>query len=79
MNSRKDIPVAVMQEAKGLIELYGDRIAFIGKHNGLDVYEYMFPENTETGYPFLYLYDRQSDKATEVTEFEALEILYSEC
>lgn len=75
MNAKKDIPTAVIQKAKGLINLYGVNLDFIGLYKGMDVYAFQFPENTETGYPFLYLYDRQSKNTTDVTGFEALYIL----
>jgi len=75
MNTKKDIPDIVRQKAKGLIDLYGINLDFIGMYRGMDVYEFHFPENTETGYPFLYLYDKLSNTATEVTGFEALEII----
>lgn len=75
MNQKKDIPNIVIQKAKDLIDLYGINLDCIGMYKGLDVYAFQFPENTETGYPFLYLYDRLSNKTTDVTGFEALDIL----
>lgn len=70
-----DIPQVVMEKAKGLIQLYGSKFAYLGKYEDQQVFMFQFPENTETGFPFVYLYDRASNRATELTEFDALEII----
>lgn len=70
-----DIPQVVTEKAKGLIELYGPQLAYIGKYENQQVFMFLFPENTETGFPFVYLYDKSADGATEVTGFDALGIL----
>lgn len=70
-----DIPQVVMEKAKGLIQLYGSNLAYLGKYENQQVFTFQFPENTETGFPFVYLYDRASNRATELTEFDALEII----
>ena len=70
-----DIPRAVTEKAKGLIELYGPLLAYIGKYENQEAYMFLFPENTETGFPFIYLYDKAPDLATEVTGLDALEII----
>lgn len=75
MSSQKDIPISVIKKAKCLIDLYGVNLENIGRYKGLDVYEFIFPENTETGYPFLFVFDKQSNIVSETTGFEAFEII----
>lgn len=70
-----DTPQVVTEKAKGLIELYGPQLAYIGNYENLQVFMFQFPENTETGFPFVYLYDRSSNVATEVIGFDALEVI----
>ncbi len=70
-----DIPQIVTEKAKELIELYGPQLAYIGNYENQQVYMFQFPENTETGFPFVYLYDKTSDGATEVTGIDALEVI----
>lgn len=70
-----DIPQAVLHEASWLIEEYGCAFSKIGKYDGKTVYLYCFPENTETGYPFVYLYNETKTASLQVTGEEALEII----
>lgn len=70
-----DIPQVVMEKAKGLIQLYGPNFAYLGKYENQQVFMFQFPENTETGFPFLYLYNEASDNVTEVTGLDALEMI----
>lgn len=70
-----DIPLIVTEKAKGLIELYGHQLAYIGNYENQEVYIFQFPEKTETGFPFVYLYDKSSDSAIEVTGLDALEVI----
>ncbi len=73
--SESDIPQAVLYEASWLIEVYGCDFRKIGKYDGKIVYLYCFPENTETGYPFVYLYDEMNMISLQITGEEALEVI----
>ena len=76
MTSMKNaIPESVLKEAKGLIDLYGNTLEYLGDYNGYDVYLFAFPENKETGFPFVYIHDTDSNVVLEVTGFRALDII----
>lgn len=69
------VPEQIKKAAKSLIDLYGDAFDYLGKYKGKDAFLFRFPEDSNTGFPFIYLLN--SDKVTETTGFEALEILDS--
>lgn len=69
------IPQTVLNAAKKLITRYDNRLAFIGKYNGQDVYVFSFPDDVEIGFPFLYLYDKEQQTAFEITGHNALDII----
>ena len=69
------IPQAVITEAQGLIDQYGCHLDYLGKYEDRDAYLFVFPDDEETGFPFVYLYDSKSDFATEITGFEALNLV----
>lgn len=73
--SKFDIPQSVLKEASWLIEEYGCAFRQIGKYEEKIVYLYCFPENTETGYPIIYLYDEIDRKTIQVTGEDALEVI----
>ena len=72
---KNTIPESVVKEAKGLIDLYGNFLEYLGDYSGYDVYLFAFPEHKETGFPFVYIHDSDSDVVLEVTGFRALEII----
>ena len=51
----KNVPQIVKDAAHDLIIMYGDTIDYLGKYEGADAYMYHFPEDSCTGYPFVYL------------------------
>ena len=69
----QEIPSAVLDAAKGLIDMYGVHFNYLGQYNGADTYVYKFPEDSCTGFPFVYLLD--GDSITEVTGSIALHII----
>lgn len=76
MNEKQsNIPQSVMTEAENLIDLYGDTIEYIGVYEGYGVYQFVFPKNKETGFPFIYIYDPEDESVLEVTGFRALDII----
>ena len=72
---KNDIPEAVIKEAKNLIDRFGESIDYLGEYQDDEAYVFVFPENMETGFPFVYLYDKASDQAMTITGFKALDIL----
>ena len=72
-----ETPKKVIQEAGELVEMYGDKFAYLGKwKDGRDVFVFEMPENEKTGFPFVYLYDK-NELVMEVTGFDALDIIAS--
>jgi hypothetical protein len=71
----KETPRAVKEQARNLIDLFGEKISYIGRYKTLEAYLFQFPRNMLTGFPYVYLYDVATDKATETTGFAALSIL----
>lgn len=69
----KQTPQIVKDAAKALINAYGGKIDFLGKYEEADAYIYHFPDDTSTGFPFIYIH--KGDKVTEITGFEALDIM----
>lgn len=69
------VPEQIKKAAKSLIDLYGETFDYLGKYKGEDAFLFRFPEDSNTGFPFIYLF--KSDKVTEITGFEALGILDS--
>ena len=68
------IPKAVIEEAHELIEGFGEHFRYLGKiTDGRDVYSFMFPDNQETGFPFIFLYDGHI--ASPISGYKALRII----
>ena len=70
----KEIPQKVKEAASFLIEMYGDNIKFIGTYQDSDVYEFLFPGETETGYPIIFLYN-SAGEVQKMTGFKTFKIL----
>ena len=72
----KQIPKKILELSKVLIENYGlDNLNFLTTTDGKELYSYNFPEDVDTGFPFILLYDVERDEAEEITGFEALNFL----
>lgn len=69
------IPQIVKDAAKDLIEIYGDKFDYLGKFEGAEAYAFSFPEDSCTGFPFVYLV--KDDKVEEISEFLAVDIIDS--
>lgn len=69
------IPEAVLDKAKELIDIYGNKIRYLGKCDNKDVFKFQFPENERTGFPYVYLYDKQLNTVEEVTGKNAIKII----
>lgn len=71
----KKVPIVVREKAMPLIKQYGENVVYIGKKDIWMIYMYKFPEETLTGYPFVYLYDTQEDSVVVIDGFDALQLL----
>lgn len=69
------VPEQVKNEARELIEQYGDSFKYIGKYEGQDTFMFNFPEDSDTGFPFVYLFN--GVEAIGITNFLALDIINS--
>lgn len=67
------VPAQIKAAAQVLINTYGDAFDYLGKYQGADAYLYRFPDNSSTGFPYIYLF--KSGITTEITGFEALDLL----
>lgn len=72
-----EIPPKVISKAKNLIDQYGMRIEFVGKLNEKEVYKFNLPDNEETGFPIVYLYDKKNDTVETVSGTKSFSILSS--
>lgn len=71
----KEIPTAVIKEAQNLISHYGQHIEFLGEFSDAEYYTFRFPENSLSGFPYVYMYDPQIEGVLEITGFRALDII----
>lgn len=69
-------PAEVLKAAKGLVDMFGPHFVLLGEMDGQEVYMFQFPEDSTTGFPFVYLYEK-GKPALEVTGFEAVDIIDS--
>lgn len=67
------VPEQIKSEARWLIEQYGDSFDYLGNYEGQEVYLFKFPEDSCTGFPFVYLF--KDGLVTEITGFESLDII----
>ena len=70
----KQIPKEVKEAASFLIYMYGDDIEYFGQYQEYDVYHYVFPKNTITGYPYVFLCN-SAGEVQKITGEKALDIL----
>ena len=68
-----DIPKKIQEAAKGLIDMFGLSFDYLGKYEGADFYMFVFPDDTDTGFPVVYQYE--NGHALEITGFPALDII----
>ena len=72
---KETIPSVIIAQAKELIDLYDNCLEYCGSYQNKDVFVFRFPDDTETGFPFLFLYDKTNEGVEEITGFETLHIL----
>ena len=68
-----NIPEQVKNEARWLIEQYGDSFDYLGNHEGADYFLYKFPDDVTPGIPFAF---RHADgKAITFSDFDAIDFI----
>lgn len=70
-----NIPQTVINEARNLIDQYGQCVEYLGEFQNTCYYVFRFPEGTITGFPFVYVYNKKTDDVMGVTGFDALDII----
>ena len=73
-STTKNVPLEVIQEAEELVDMFGLHFKYLGKKENQEVYSFVFPEDIETGYPFVYVYE-PGKGAFEITGEKALDII----
>lgn len=51
------IPEQILHAAQELTARYGNQLVFRGCYNDYSVYQFCFPNDLDTGFPILYLFD----------------------
>ena len=69
------IPEQILNAAQDLVGRFGNKLAFIGKQGDNSVYQFRFPKNLDTGFPYVYILE--GDTVVSKTGFEALDIIKS--
>ncbi len=70
-----ETPAKVKQAAQYLIDMYGDRVEYLGKYQGAEAFYYHFPDDVTAGPCPVYL--ETDGEVREVPGFEAMKILDS--
>ena len=70
-----DIPSAVQDQARFLLENYEGELVYIGPYQDHEAYRFRFSENMNTGFPIVILYQPEADIAYEVPPYDALDII----
>lgn len=70
-----EIPQVVKDKAKDLIETFGENFEKLGIYQGKQVYKFLFPEGSRTGFPYVYLYDEQTKAVEVITGIKAIALL----
>ncbi len=70
-----DIPQIVLEKAKDIVDVYGNKIKYIGEYENKEVYQFQFPKNERTGFPHIYVYDKRTKAVEEVTGIKSMKII----
>lgn len=71
----KSIPNVVKLEFQSLIDMYGDRVELVGHRDGVQYYNFAFPEDVDVGFPQIVGYSK--GKVIVFEGFEAVELASS--
>ena len=67
------IPAEVKEAAKELIAMYGSHFKYLGKSDGADYYMFKFPDDEESGFPFVFRY--KDGEVLTIQGFAALDTI----
>lgn len=67
------IPQVIYETFKSSVDMYGDKIIYLGNRNGADYYQFRLPDNEETGFPEVV--SLKDDTVTPIIGFNALKVL----
>lgn len=70
-----EVPKAIIEAAGEFVTQYGANFEYLGEYEGSDAWVFLFPEDENIGYPFVYLF--KDGKADEVSGMFALDIIAS--
>ena len=70
-----NVPEQIRTTARGLIEQYGESFDYLGDFEGQKAYLFKFPDDSCTGYPFVFLL--KGGKVSEITGPESFYIIDS--
>ena len=70
-----NVPEQIRTAARGLIEQYGESFDYLGDFEGQKAYLFKFPDDSCTGYPFVFLL--KGGKVSEITGPESFNIIDS--
>ncbi len=70
-----EVPKAVLRAAGQLVTQYGPNFRLLGQYGDRDAWQFVFPENDYTGFPFVYLH--KDGDAEEIGGELALDIVSS--
>lgn len=70
-----NVPEQIRTAARGLIEQYGESFDYLGSVEGQEAYLFKFPDDSCTGYPFVFLF--KGGKVSEITGPESFNIIDS--
>lgn len=73
MNS--SIPSLVTKKAQKLIDSYGQCLELMGEKDGIYYYRFCFPEESLTGFPYVFLYNPQVEDVFMIKGFRAVDII----
>lgn len=69
-----EIPQAILDKARDLIDTYGENFAYHGLYQDRHVFQFVFPEGMKTGFPYFYLFDEFMNEVEVITGMKALDL-----
>lgn len=69
------VPESILKAAESLVSMYGPSFDYLGKYDGSDAFMFRFPDDSVTGFPYVYLSDVSGVR--EITGYDALDIVGS--
>ena len=67
------VPEQIKAAAKELIDMFGSNFEYLGNRNGAEFYMFKFPDDAETGFPYVYQFE--NGEVLTITGFAALDAI----